>query len=300
MSTHNDWSGFTVGAQEWRLGTRRNVTKWQFMVDITCPYCQDSFDVAASSARQNKSNACKTHLTNHPSCAQQHGAFTEPPSKQKRRNPAPPPPAATDGNDADVSEAGSPQASPSLRWRPGAAHPPIAEGVPLAPTEGELRAEQLETAVAERKAAQAREQAALAEMAAAKAKTALAKARLKLLLADAGVSPPASSDDDAEIVSKRQRAGDAHKRDAYNEVAEAARISPSRDGETVVVLGTRVVSRVRTEEAQARQMRGVRTAAKRLRKDEHAVKFMKVALHPDKVGQDSHEDAQALHTALGL
>ena len=44
----------------------------------------------------------------------------------------------------------------------------------------------------------------------------------------------------------------------------------------------------------------MRTAAKRLRTDKHVTKFMRAALHDDKVSEDVRADADDLRTVLGL
>lgn len=152
-----------------------------------------------------------------------------------------------------MSDAGSPAVSPPLRQR-GA--PAVAEGVPLERSAAELELEILkQQLVSERERTVAEAERASKY----RAECALAQARLRKLLGDAGVSPPASSDDDNEIAAKRQRVGEAHERGVYKKMTEAAHMDPPR-AEPQAVLGERVVARVRKHVKQAATARGLHRA----------------------------------------
>ena len=171
-----------------------------------------------------------------------------------------------DGNEADVSDTSSPPVSPSLReWEDDPEPmPPIAEGVPVSSSEGELRVrvllQQLDT---EKK----RAEEAVAGRDAARAREALYKTRLQHLLGDASVSPPASSDDDQEIAAKRRRVSDAHNRAAYAEMAKAVGVEPLLKGQSVLAFGKQVVDHV-TEKLASREQYKEKVVVLRQRRDE--------------------------------
>ena len=97
MSTQNSWSAWLVGEPELRQVPGKPVGVQELRCDILCPHCKVSFDVAAASARSNKSQSCRRHLTSG-LCAQkddsgalvpiQHEGTELPPSKRVRTNDA--------------------------------------------------------------------------------------------------------------------------------------------------------------------------------------------------------------------
>lgn len=268
------WSDFV------RIGDRVGPSKQQHNGAATetsyacwrCPYCSGTAEAVVAEGRKlQKSIACKWHFwkATVPCPNRPTDDLRGKPTTRRQSVPLPPLPTpateTADGNEADVSEAGSPAASPSARAFPRP-QPEIPEGVPIAPTEEELRIkvleQQLDTekkradeAVAGTLAAEALETKALAE-------TKLANARLKKLLDDAGVSPPVSGDDDVEFVAKRQRVKEGHgetrERKVYTEVAAASRASPPRDGETTAVLAVRLTAVLGRQATAAQTVHGMR------------------------------------------
>ena len=228
-----------------------------------CPHCSEHAEVAvADGGKLQKSIACRWHFWNATTpCPNRPVSDVrgKPATKRKSipRSPSPIP----DGNEADVSDAGSPHASPSLRERPGGAQPAIAEGVPVPPTEEELRVKLLEQQLdTERKRAATAEAAYDAETHRAK----IYRERYRRLMEDAEVSPAESNDADEIADAKRRRVGEGPLAAAFGVVAVAADASPMREGEERVVFCQRVRATVRDNASESRKLHRVRSNCKDL------------------------------------